>query len=302
MIHRMHLHKEPFLQIFEGKKTIELRLNDKKRQKIKVGDEIVFVSDFDTVLKADVVKLHKFSDFKSLYENLPLNKCGYDDTEVSSASPTDMEAYYDKEDINRYGVLGIEIKSVRKISQKEFVLASASPRRRELLSKEGYKFRVSPSTLPEDEDDNLSPQTYVERLALKKAKDVFSKEKTLCLAADTVVVLDGKILEKPADKPENAIFLKKLSGRSHFVYTGYAIVDFNKEISGFCKTEVVFNDLKDTLIDDYVEKGLGLDKAGGYGIQNDYPFVKEYIGSFTNVVGLPVETINELLKELIYES
>lgn len=303
MIHRMHLKKEPFLQISEGKKTIELRLNDEKRQKINVGDEIVFVcSGEPAVLKAVVEKLHKFPDFKSLYDSLPLDKCGYDENEALSASPTDMEKYYDKADIKRYGAIGIELGNVRKTFQKEFVLASASPRRKELLLKEGYKFRVSPSKLPENEDDNLSPQTYVERLALKKAKDVFSKEKTLCLAADTVVVLDGKILEKPVDKPENALFLKKLSGRSHFVYTGYAIVDFGKEISGFCKTEVVFNNLKNSLIDDYVEKGLGLDKAGGYGIQNGYPFVKEYIGSFTNVVGLPVETINELLKELIYES
>ena len=74
MIHRMHLHKEPFLQIAEGKKTIELRLNDEKRRKINVGDEIVFISDFDFALKAVVKKLHKFPDFKSLYESLPLNK------------------------------------------------------------------------------------------------------------------------------------------------------------------------------------------------------------------------------------
>lgn len=182
---------------------------------------------------------------------------------------------------------------------KEFILASASPRRKQLLEDEGYKFKVVPSTLPEVEDRGLKPEVYVEHLALNKARDVFAKEKTLCLAADTVVVLDGKILEKPVDKPENTLFLKKLSNRSHYVYTGYAVVSFDKTVSGFVKTEVVFNNLSDDLINDYVEKGLGLDKAGGYGIQNGYPFVKEYIGSFTNVVGLPMEKINEVLKEFL---
>ncbi len=182
---------------------------------------------------------------------------------------------------------------------KEFVLASASPRRKELLLQEGYKFRVVPAECPECEDKNLQPWVYVEHLAKAKANDVFKREKVLCLAADTIVVLDGKILEKPADKPENVAFLKKLSGRSHYVYTGYAVIDNGYETSGYIKTEVVFNDLSDELINDYVDKGLGLDKAGGYGIQNGYPFVKEYIGSFTNVIGLPMEKINELLKELI---
>lgn len=167
------------------------------------------------------------------------------------------------------------------------------------MLKEGYRFRVVPSLLPEKENHNLPPEEYVERLAESKAKEVFSREKTLCLAADTVVVLDGKILEKPVNKPENALFLKKLSNRSHFVFTGYAIYDGSKMIKGYVKTEVVFNYLNDDLINDYVEKGLGLDKAGGYGIQNDYPLVKEYIGSYTNVIGLPMEKINELLKELL---
>lgn len=182
---------------------------------------------------------------------------------------------------------------------KEFVLASSSPRRQELLSKEGYNFKVVPSKLPEEENHSLSPQNYVESLALKKARDVYSREKTICLAADTVVVLDGIILEKPANKQENRTFLQRLSGKSHFVYTGYAIITDQKEIYGFCSTEVVFNSLSQDLIDDYVEKGLGLDKAGGYGIQNGYPFVKEFIGSYTNVIGLPMEKINHILKELL---
>lgn len=300
MTHRMRLHAEPFSQILQGKKTIELRLNDEKRQKINIGDEIVFsCSDDNGVLKAVVKKLYVFSDFQSLYKALPLEKCGYDETEVASASYTDMEEYYDKEKIEKYGALGIELCDVRHFCQTEFILASASPRRKQLLEDAGYTFKVVPSTLPEIEDRGLQPEVYVEHLALNKACDVFSKENTLCLAADTVVVLEGKILEKPADKPENALFLKKLSNRSHYVYTGYAVVSSEKIISGFVKTEVVFNELSDELINDYVDKGLGLDKAGGYGIQNGYPFVKEYIGSFSNVVGLPMEKIKEVLKEFL---
>ena len=113
------------------------------------------------------------------------------------------------------------------------------------------------------------------------------------------MVFNGKILEKPVDKPENERFLRMLSGKSHYVYTGYAIVDKDKKISGYVETEVVFNKLSDELIRDFTDKGLGLDKAGGYGIQDGYPLVKEYIGSFTNVMGLPMEKINELLKELL---
>lgn len=182
---------------------------------------------------------------------------------------------------------------------REFVLASGSPRRRDLLKKEGYVFRVVPSTLPEIENHDLPPEIYVKNLAMHKAEDVFSREKTLCLAADTVVVFEGKILEKPADKPENVRFLKMLSGKSHYVYTGYAVIDGDKKITGYVKTEVVFNNLSDELIRDFTDKGLGLDKAGGYGIQDGFPLVKEYIGSFTNVIGLPMEKINEILKELL---
>ena len=182
---------------------------------------------------------------------------------------------------------------------KQFILASNSPRRRELLQQAGYNFKVVPSKLPENENHDLPPQTYVEHLAFTKASDAFSREKMLCLGADTVVTLDGKILEKPANKPENERFLRALSGKSHYVYTGYAIVGENIKIVGHVKTEVVFNNLSDQLIKEYVSKGLGLDKAGGYGIQNDYPLVNRYIGSYTNVIGLPMEEINELLKELL---
>lgn len=162
----------------------------------------------------------------------------------------------------------------------------------------GYKFTVMPANCPEESQAD-DPEVYVECLAKNKAKNVFERTNVLSLGADTIVVLDGVILEKPANKPENAEFLRRLSNRSHYVYTGYAIIGKDVNISGIVKTEVVFNDLSEDLINDYVNKGLGLDKAGGYGIQNGYPLVKEYIGSFTNVMGLPIETIDKLLKEVL---
>ncbi len=110
MIHYMKLWRDAFNHIADGSKTIELRLNDEKRQKILVGDSIVFnctVSN-DTIT-AKVKELHKFADFKELYENLPLDKCGYSKDELQTAHHSDMEQYYSKEQIKKYGALGIEL-------------------------------------------------------------------------------------------------------------------------------------------------------------------------------------------------
>lgn len=110
MTHNMKLWQDAFYKIAEGSKTIELRLNDEKRQKISVGDTIVFncTKNYD-VITAKVMALHKFIDFKELYESLPLDKCGYGCDELASAYYTDMYDYYNKEQIKKYGVLGIEL-------------------------------------------------------------------------------------------------------------------------------------------------------------------------------------------------
>lgn len=110
MIHYMKLDPTPFLQIKNGSKTIELRLWDEKRREIKADDLIVFsCTDGGEQIQARVLKLHKFPDFEALYKALPLEKCGYSSSEVSAASHTDMEAYYTKEQISTYGVVGIEL-------------------------------------------------------------------------------------------------------------------------------------------------------------------------------------------------
>lgn len=109
--HYMHLNEGPFEKIRFGKKTIELRLYDEKRQKVSIGDVIVFdnLSEPGVTISARVTDIHRFDNFDALYKSLPLQKCGYSDDEVKTASPDDMLEYYSKEEQQKYGVVGIEI-------------------------------------------------------------------------------------------------------------------------------------------------------------------------------------------------
>lgn len=112
MIHKMNLQPQPFAMIADGRKTIELRLYDEKRRQIKVGDEILFISTelpYDT-LCVEVIALFRYNSFIELYDNLPLLKCGYTEDDISTAKPEDMDVYYSKEQQEKYGVVGIEIK------------------------------------------------------------------------------------------------------------------------------------------------------------------------------------------------
>ena len=115
MRHLLHLRQEPFQQISSGQKTIELRLYDRKRQKIAVGDELCFMLEDqeDRTLTARVTALHRFDSFKDLYENLPLDQCGYDEESMGAASWHDMEEYYPLDIQKHYGVLGIEFELER---------------------------------------------------------------------------------------------------------------------------------------------------------------------------------------------
>ena len=113
MTHIMNLEPSAFLKITDGSKIIELRLNDEKRQKIKIGDRIEFrCSEINSIICAKVIKLHKFSDFEELYKALPLEKCGYSNDDLKTAHYKDMEKYYTESQIQKYGVLGIELRNV----------------------------------------------------------------------------------------------------------------------------------------------------------------------------------------------
>ena len=183
---------------------------------------------------------------------------------------------------------------------KSFVLASASPRRREILKKAGYNFVIAPSCVEEIRSDDLPAEDIAVKNATIKAEDVFGRYKRVTVGADTVVVLDGVILGKPSDKAENAEFLRKLSGREHVVITGYCVIgeDGSRE-TGYDEAVVRFNELDEKRIEEYVESGNGADKAGGYGIQDGYGLVKSVKGNIDTVIGLPADRIKEILERCL---
>lgn len=187
---------------------------------------------------------------------------------------------------------------------KEFILASASPRRKALLEEIGAAFTVRPADIDEKAISASTPAETVKKLALSKARFVFEKYKdvhncafshTAVLGADSVVVTEGEILGKPADAAEAVQMLKKLSGKAHEVMTGIAFVTADKTYNECVKTKVYFNRLSDEFIKKYVATGSPLDKAGAYGIQ-DGGLVEKIEGSYSNVVGLPLERVEEILK------
>ena len=179
------------------------------------------------------------------------------------------------------------------------ILASNSPRRKQLLEDAGFDFTIIPSNFIEGENPGLSPEKYAEFLAENKAKTVLeANADAVVIGADTIVVLNGEILGKPTS-PENAVeMLEKLSNKTHSVITGYAIVSKDKTVSGYDITKVTFNNLTKEFIAKYVASGSPMDKAGAYGIQ-DGDLVKEILGDYNNVVGLPVYKIKKVLAEFI---
>lgn len=182
----------------------------------------------------------------------------------------------------------------------DVILASASPRRRELLGLIFQDFRVIPSEFDESlVPPGLGPADHVLYSALKKARDVAETHRdSLVIGADTIVVVDGVILGKPANRADAIRMLDMLSGRTHEVYTGVALIRDGVECTGAECTEVDFADLGDEIIVRYVDTGEPLDKAGGYAIQGKGVVLIESIrGCYPNVVGLPLSMLSNLLKE-----
>lgn len=179
-----------------------------------------------------------------------------------------------------------------------FVLASASPRRRELLGQLGLQFDVEAADLDESVKAHERPAAYVERLAREKASAVRSRRPSMVvLAADTSVVVDDEILGKPGtDAGTGAAMLRRLSGRTHQVMTGVAVAG-DQVHSVVVTSDVVFRPLTESEISWYVETGEGSDKAGGYASQaRAGAFIREIRGSSTSVIGLPLVEAVELLR------
>lgn len=179
------------------------------------------------------------------------------------------------------------------------ILASASPRRRELLKYITEDFSVKVSDADETLPENIMPEEAVVFLARQKGEAVYVQNPgSAVISADTVVVLDGNILGKPHSEEEAYSMLKALSGRTHCVYTGVYIRSDNKEIGFAEKTEVTFCKLSDKDIENYIASGEPFDKAGGYGIQGKGSIMIDRInGDYYNVMGLPVARLNRVLRE-----
>jgi len=186
------------------------------------------------------------------------------------------------------------------MNQVPIVLASASPRRSELLESAGIPFRVAPADICEDSLPGENPVDYVLRLAEGKARaSAAVVEGRYFLGADTIVVCDGEIMGKPKDRADAERMLQKLSGVPHEVVTGFAL--FDKERKGAVReavrTKVFFKQLRDEEIQSYIDTGCPFDKAGGYAIQGGAAhMVKKIEGSYTNVVGLPLCEVVEALR------
>ncbi|MCR4615457.1 MAG: Maf family protein [Clostridiales bacterium] len=181
----------------------------------------------------------------------------------------------------------------------KIILASASPRRRELLSVAGVDFEVHTSDVEEQVPEGASPEETVKLLAGQKASAVAERFGDCCvIGADTVVVCDGKILGKPRDRAQAYDMLRMLSGKTHCVFTGVCIICRGKTVSFAEKTEVTFYDLTDDEINAYIATGEPMDKAGAYGIQGrGCVLIKGILGDYFNVVGLPVaETVRAINK------
>ncbi len=197
---------------------------------------------------------------------------------------------------------------------KQIVLASKSPRRKELLEKAGIKFKVVESKLEEYFDLKLKPHALAKKLSLEKARAVCQKnppasprgepaggKDSIIISADTLIVCGGKILGKPQDEKDAKKMLKLLSGKTHYVITGFTVYDTetNRSVTKSASSKVYFNKISIEEIDNYVTAKKPLDKAGAYGIQElPKTFIKKIDGDYDNVVGLPVQALLKELKKL----
>ncbi|QEY52914.1 Maf family protein [Legionella longbeachae] len=187
-------------------------------------------------------------------------------------------------------------------AQLKIILASASPRRLQILQHHGLTVVVMPADIEEIRQEDEEAKEYVTRLAREKAQTILSQgaieDVDLILAADTTVAYQEHILEKPRDYEDASRMLHLLSGNSHEVYTGYALIFLPEQqwCVNYVTTHITFHSLTEQQIKNYIDSGDPFDKAGGYGIQQVRDsFVKEIKGSYYNVMGLPIE---EILKKI----
>ena len=181
------------------------------------------------------------------------------------------------------------------------ILASASPRRKEILQNTKLNFDIQKSDIEEVILENESPEDMVVRLAYEKAFDVAKRNTDrLVIGADTIVALDNEVLGKPKDQNEAYQMIKRLSNKTHKVITGISLINLkeNKIIKDYVVSFVTFKDLSENSIKDYINTNESLDKAGAYGIQGYGALLVDNIqGDYFNIVGLPISKLSDLLKD-----
>ncbi len=185
---------------------------------------------------------------------------------------------------------------------KKIILASASPRRKDLLESIGLKFEIIPSQIEENIENKPFSYALIENIALEKTLDVSKKIScpAIIIGSDTVVVIDNRILGKPKDDKDAFNMLKLLAGRTHKVLSAVAVYDTEtkKVVKDSVTSEVVFREIKEEEIQSYIRTGEPADKAGAYAIQGKAGiFVKEIKGCYSNIVGISVYKIAEILKQ-----
>jgi len=186
----------------------------------------------------------------------------------------------------------------------KIVLASKSPRRAKLLKQINLTYKILTAEIDESIRKNEKPVAAVKRLAAEKLEAVVPLVKEgIIITADTIVVLNNKIIGKPKDEKDAEKILKTLSGKTHFVYTGFSVYNMynSKKVTRYEKTAVTFRDLTTKEIREYIQTGSPMDKAGAYGIQDDFGavFVKKINGCYYNVVGLPLTNLYNTLTGIL---
>ena len=193
------------------------------------------------------------------------------------------------------------------LQQYKIYLASQSPRRRELLAGMGVEFEVMKTEVEETYDPSWTPEQIVMHLSKLKLSPINMTQydpKTIFIACDTIVVVDGRIIGKPQDKQDAVRMLNMLSGHTHTVYSGLTVATPQKQLTDYRSTEVVFDTLSDDMTQYYIDTYKPFDKAGSYGVQEwiGYVGIREVRGSYYNVMGLPTRLLWTMLERLVVSS
>lgn len=183
------------------------------------------------------------------------------------------------------------------------ILASGSPRRKEILEKLGYQFKIEKTNADENYPSDMKASEIAEHLAVVKAKtSLMQNPQDVIIGSDTIVVLEGKVLGKPTNTEDAKNMLRVLSGKTHIVYTGVCVTSSDRTESFTVATNVTFSELSDSEIGEYIASGEPMDKAGAYGIQGfGCRFVESISGDYYSVMGLPANKLYEVLKKFNLE-